>query len=76
MYASPQGYICIYTSVYTDVSRESGCTSKGASHFHQSKNFLDVMVYLSSFYTSSDNNRLWEQINVHVMNTSLARRCT
>ena len=31
MYTSPQGYICIYTGVYTDVSRESGCTSKGAS---------------------------------------------
>jgi len=31
MYTSPQGYICIYTGVYTDVSRESGCTSKGES---------------------------------------------
>ena len=42
LYTSPQGYICIYTGVYTDVSRESGCTSKGASHFHQRKNCLDV----------------------------------
>jgi len=41
-YISPQGYICIYTSVYTHVSRESGYISKGASHFHQSKNCLDV----------------------------------
>jgi len=39
---SPQGYICIYTGVYSNVSRESGCTSKGASHFYQSKNCLDV----------------------------------
>jgi len=42
MYTSPEGYIWIYTGVYPDGSRESGCTSKGASHFHQSKNCLDV----------------------------------
>ena len=32
----------LYWSIYTDVSRESGCTSKGAIYFHQSKNCLDV----------------------------------
>jgi len=42
MYTSLQGYILIYTSVYTNVSWESGCTSKGANHFRQSKNCLDV----------------------------------
>jgi len=40
MYTSSQGYNCIYTGVYRDAFWESGCTSKGSSHFHQSKNCL------------------------------------
>jgi len=71
MYTSPQGYICIYTSVYPDVSRESGYTSKGASHIHQSKNCLDVDG-MSQFILYKDCGIN----NVHVMNTSLARRST
>ena len=32
----------IHLNVHQCGSQESGCTSKGASHFHQSKNCLDV----------------------------------
>ena len=54
----------------------SGCTVllKEQATFIKARIALVWMVCLSSFYTSLDNDQLWEYINVHVMNMCLVRR--
>ena len=79
------GYIC-YVYLFTGrhlnvhqctskyVSRESGYTSKRASHFHQRKHGLDVDEVVCLFYTSSDRNRLWE-INIYSRDDCYKLKC-
>jgi len=52
-----QGYICIYTSVYPG---KVVALQKEQATFIKARIALMWMIRLSSFYTSSDNNRLWE----------------
>jgi len=56
-----RGYISsMYTGVHWNVSQESGRTSKGQATFIKARISLMWIRCLNLFYTSSDNNRLWE----------------
>jgi len=50
----------MYTSVYSDVSVKVVALLKEQATFIKARAALMWMVYLSSFYASSDNNQLWE----------------